>query len=307
MRIVSHIAAGGDISPISRENLVVDQVGVAKAGAGMVLTPEMMLIKQDLEQAIHEDQLSLMFQPKLRLVDGTVEGFEVLTRWNHPERGDISPTVFVQVAEATELIHPFTMWVIKAALSQLRVWHENGFCTSLSINVSVRNFAAPNFVNDVKALLDAFEIPPDSIELEITESALIQDSAVVLKRLLLLREIGVKLSIDDFGAGYASLAYLKMLPVDVLKIDRSFIAALDSSKADQRIVAWTIRLAHDFGMQVVAEGVETKAVVDVLQKMGCDMAQGYFIGRPMRADDVCAWWAANALHQVRAVPSALSR
>ena len=148
-------------------------------------------------------------------------------------------------------------------------------------------------------MLDEFEIHPASIELEITESALIQDSAIVCKRLLMLRDLGVKLSIDDFGAGYASLAYLKMLPVDVLKIDRSFIAALDSNKADQRIVAWTIRLAHDFGMQVVAEGVETKQVMDLLREMGGDMAQGYFIGRPMRADDAHAWWAANASSQAR--------
>ncbi|WP_199032682.1 EAL domain-containing protein [Ralstonia sp. ASV6] len=271
--------------------------GVAKGDNKDGAAPEMMLRKQDFEKAIGEEQLSLVFQPKVRLADGRGEGFEALTRWSHPEHGYISPEVFVQIAEACELIHPFTKWVMRRSFSQLRYWCHAGLRTSLSINVSVRNFASPHFVDDMRAMLDEFEIHPASIELEITESALIQDSAIVCKRLLMLRDLGVKLSIDDFGAGYASLAYLKMLPVDVLKIDRSFIAALDSNKADQRIVAWTIRLAHDFGMQVVAEGVETKQVMDLLREMGCDMAQGYFIGRPMRADDAHAWWAANASSQ----------
>ncbi len=270
---------------------------IAERGVGSIY-------QKDLEKAIENGQLSLVFQPKVRLADGRNEGFEVLTRWTHPERGHIAPDVFVRIAEETELIHPFTRWVMRRAFSQLQTWCRNGFRTSLSINVSVRNLAVPGFVNEVRGILDEFEISPELIELEITEGALIQDSSTVLKRLLLLQDLGVRLSIDDFGAGYASLAYLKMLPVDVLKIDRSFITALSSNRADQRIVAWTIRLAHDFGMRVVAEGVETKEVADLLRAMGCDMAQGYFFGHPMRADEVYSWSAAHALSQARVAPPA---
>lgn len=262
---------------------------------------------EELEKAIGEEQLSLVFQPKVRLFDRQVEGFEALTRWSHPERGQIPPEIFVRIAETTELIHPFTKWVMNGAISQLHAWHRDGILTSMSINASVRNFSEPNFVKEIRCVLDAYELDPELVELEITESALIRDSSVVLKQLLSLRDIGVQLSIDDFGAGYASLAYLKMLPVNVLKIDRSFITALDRSDTDRRIVAWTIRLAHDFGMQVVAEGVETQEVADVLLEMECDMAQGYFFGHPMRANDVQLWWMDCALQQAQAVAPALGR
>jgi len=297
MQIIAHSLVEVGASSIYRADLDADQCSVARTGMEIELTPEMMLIKHDLEQAINNEQLSLVFQPKVRLADGRIEGFEVLTRWTHPERGQISPEVFVKIAEATELIHPFTRWVMRRSFAQLQMWCENGFCTFLSINVSVRNLAAPNFVSEIKGIIDEFEIRTELIELEITEGALIRDSSTVLKRLLLLQDLGFKLSIDDFGAGYASLAYLKMLPVNVLKIDRSFITALNSNTADQRIVAWTIRLAHDFGMQVVAEGAETKEVAELLREMGCDMAQGYFVGHPMHADDVRSWCAANTLNQ----------
>ena len=295
---MSRSTVDGDVGLIYQKDLDFCESSVSRQEGEAGPRPEMMSIKSDLEQAITNEQLSLVFQPKVRLADGRLDGFEVLTRWKHPERGQVSPEIFVQIAEETELIHPFTIWVMRMSFCQLQKWRQDGFRTSLSINVSVKNFSAPNFVGEIRKAIDEFKVDPTQIEFEITESALIQDSPTVLNRLLLLRGLGVRLSIDDFGAGYASLAYLRMLPVDVLKIDRSFITALNSSKADQKIVAWTIQLAHDLGMRVVAEGVETAEVADLLRETGCDIAQGYFFGRPMCADEVYPW-AVNGLGQVR--------
>jgi EAL domain-containing protein (putative c-di-GMP-specific phosphodiesterase class I) len=233
------------------------------------------------------------YQPKVKLSDGALVGFEALARWTHPTEGPILPGVFVPLAETTELIYPFTLQVLRAAIEQLKSWLVHGHSVSVSVNISSNNLLDPDFVGQVSALLLEFGISPTQLELEVTESALMRDSDTALKRLFQLRDIGVKLSIDDFGTGYSSLAYLKTLPVHILKIDQSFIASLMTEEADRRIVESSIALAHSFDMQVVAEGVETSDVADLLVAMGCDIAQGYYYDRPAGAEEIAGRWLLN--------------
>ncbi len=243
-------------------------------------TARSLALKSDFVRAIREGGLSLVYQAKIRLADGTLAGFEALSRWTHPTEGPISPAVFVPLAETTELIYPFTHRVIGEAVAQLRAWQEQGYRPTVSVNVSANNVLHPDFAGQVRALLDEFGVSPEFIELEVTESTLMRDPDMALRQLGQLRDIGVKLAIDDFGTGYSSLAYLKRLPVQTLKIDRSFISSLTSEYADRCIVETSIHLAHSFGMEVVAEGVETSDVVHALKQMGCDIVQGFFYDRP---------------------------
>lgn len=247
-------------------------------------TPQLLSLKSDFARAIRDGGLTLAYQPKIRLHDEERLGYEALARWTHPVHGLVSPSVFVPLAETTELVHAFTNWVLRTALAQLSAWLQQGFRTSISVNVSANNLLSADFVEEVRAMLHVFNVPPERLELEVTESALMQDPGMGLAHLCALRNLGVRLAIDDFGTGYSSLAYLNRLPVDVLKIDRSFIASMEADTAARRIVEWTIRLAHGLGMLVVAEGVETSEVADLLLSMGCDMAQGYFYGRPANAE-----------------------
>jgi diguanylate cyclase (GGDEF)-like protein/PAS domain S-box-containing protein len=256
-------------------------------------TPASLALKSDFARAIRNGDLSLAYQPKVKLSDGALVGFEALARWTHPTEGPILPGVFVPLAETTELIYPFTLQVLRAAIEQLKSWLVHGHSVSVSVNISSNNLLDPDFVGQVSALLLEFGISPTQLELEVTESALMRDSDTALKRLFQLRDIGVKLSIDDFGTGYSSLAYLKTLPVHILKIDQSFIASLMTEEADRRIVESSIALAHSFDMQVVAEGVETSDVADLLVAMGCDIAQGYYYDRPAGAEEIAGRWLLN--------------
>jgi diguanylate cyclase (GGDEF)-like protein/PAS domain S-box-containing protein len=253
-------------------------------------TPRSLTFKSDFASAIRNGDLALAYQPKVRLSDGALVGFEALARWTHPSQGAISPGIFVPLAETTELIYPFTDRVIRIAMQQLKSWSLLGQRASVSVNVSVNNLLHRDFVARVRALLVEFDVRPEQLELEVTESALMRDPDTALMQLCQIRDIGVRLSIDDFGTGHSSLAYLKRLPVHILKIDRSFIASLMTEEADRRIVESAIGLAHSFNLEVVAEGVETAEVANLLTKMGCDIAQGYFFGRPAGAEEVAARW-----------------
>jgi diguanylate cyclase (GGDEF)-like protein len=253
-------------------------------------TPQSLAFKSDFARAIRDGDLFLAYQPKVRLCDGALVGFEALARWTHLSEGPISPGIFVPLAETTELIYPFTYRVLRAAIGQLKSWSLQGHRVSVSVNVSANNLLHPDFVEQVDALLLEFDVSPAQLELEVTESALMRDPDTALKHLCQIRDMGVQLSIDDFGTGHSSLAYLKRLPVQILKIDQSFIASLMTEVADRRIVESAIKLAHSFNMQVVAEGVETSDVADLLLAMGCDIAQGYFYDRPAGADEVAQRW-----------------
>ncbi len=253
-------------------------------------TPEMLALQSDLGKALREGSLSVAYQPKVRLADGELIGFEALARWTHPTMGPIAPSRFVPLADGTELVHAFAQYMLRAACAQLLAWTRRGHNVPVSVNISANNLLDSGFVEKVRAVLESFSMDPALLELEVTESAVIRHPDTMLKRLNEIRALGVRLSIDDFGTGYASLAYLKQLPVHTLKIDRSFITNLTEDTADQRIVRSSIQLAHSFGMTVVAEGVETSDTARELHAYGCEFAQGYYFGYPQAATEIEARW-----------------
>ena len=243
----------------------------------------------DLRRAIDENQLRLVFQPKVVLHDGSCHAAEALVRWQHPERGFIAPDQFIPFAEQTGFIRSITAWVIRQAMAQLAEWEARGLSVSLNVNVSTRDLLEQALPTLVREQLEATGIAPQRLCLEVTESGIMAEPARALATLQALHAMGVRLSIDDFGTGYSSLAYLKKLPVDELKIDRSFVTHLDRDAGDATIVRSTIELAHNLGLRVVAEGIETDAVRQRLIALGCDEAQGYWFSRPLSADDFWAW------------------
>ncbi len=243
----------------------------------------------DLRRAAEQHEFFLLFQPKLRLSDGHCDAAEVLIRWRHPQRGIVPPDRFIPFAEQTGAIKAITLWVLQHALNQLASWQQLGWQLSLNINVSTRDLGQPDFPALVDAALRRAGVAAASLCLEVTESAIMDDPAQALRCLQALNEMGVRLSIDDFGTGYSSLAYLKKLPVQELKIDRSFVSGLDRDEADVTIVRSTIDLAHHMGLAVVAEGIETEAVSQRLRSFGCDQAQGYLYSRPLPAMEFIAW------------------
>jgi len=249
-------------------------------------TPDRLALHTQLGRAIRRGNLELYYQPKIQLRDGTVIGYEALLRWPRKNSEMLQPGEFIPLAENTELIHPLTDWVLNAALRQLQQWQRQGLTTRLAINISTNNLRNPNFIREVKSILEQYRIEPGLIELEVTESTLMVDPELGLRCLHDLRRLGVLLSIDDFGTGYSSLAYLKQLPVQLLKIDRSFVSAMLRSASDELIVQSTITLAHSFDLQVVAEGVEDKATATALARMGCDITQGYYFGKPVPAGQI---------------------
>lgn len=246
-------------------------------------------IVSELGRAIRENQLCLYYQPKVRIDEGYCYGFEALIRWVHPELGFVPPGDFIPIAELTSMIHPLTAWVLEKAIEQCRRWQDQGMTLSIAVNLSARNLMDDNIPKLVARLLNKYKLPAMRLELEITESSIMTDPTRALRNLDALHELGVHLSIDDFGTGYSSLAYLKRLPVQTLKIDNSFVRNMLEDLQDELIVNSTINLAHNLGLTVVAEGVENEALLTRLSEMGCDEAQGYFIGRPMAALNADEW------------------
>jgi diguanylate cyclase (GGDEF)-like protein len=243
----------------------------------------------DLRRAVEEDQLTLAFQPKVFIDTGRCHAAEALVRWRHPDRGLIGPAEFIAFAEQTGFIRSITAWVIRHALRQLTQWQQQGLTISLSVNVSTRDLTEPDLHALIGEQLQHTGMAPERLCLEITEGAIMEDPERALKSLQALHAMGVRLSIDDFGTGYSSLAYLKKLPMDELKIDRSFVTNLDTDPDDAAIVRSTIDLAHNMGLRVVAEGVETEPVLQRLRAFGCDEVQGYLLSRPLAAEELTAW------------------
>jgi EAL domain-containing protein (putative c-di-GMP-specific phosphodiesterase class I) len=208
-------------------------------------------------------------------------GFEALIRWIHPELGFVPPNDFIPIAEMTSMIHPLTAWVVENAIAQAKQWQMQDLDLSVAVNLSARNLMDENIPKMVARLLNQYQLPAERLELEITESAIMTDPTRAMRILDQLHELGVLLSIDDFGTGYSSLAYLKRLPVHTLKIDNSFVRNMLGDRQDEIIVHSTINLAHNLGLKVVAEGVENEELLEALNQLGCDEAQGYFIARPM--------------------------
>jgi EAL domain-containing protein (putative c-di-GMP-specific phosphodiesterase class I) len=216
---------------------------------------------------------------------------EALLRWQHPERGSIAPARFIPFAEQTGFIREITPWVLETAVRQAAAWHAAGLDIAVSANLSTLDLLDPHLGRRVRGLLETHAVPARRLCLEITESALMDDPAQAQAHLDELAALGIKLSIDDYGVGQASLAYLKSLPVDELKLDRSFITAITESPRNAAIVESTIMLSHALGLTVVAEGVETPAELRWLREHGCDIAQGYGIARPMTAAQLQDWLA----------------
>ena len=246
-------------------------------------------LKSELREAIQTDQLCLHYQPQIDHRSQRIVGLEALVRWNHPQRGFLSPDSFIPLAEDMGLIGSLTHWVLRTALTQLVALHQQGHLLTMAVNLSARNLHDMELPASVLALLAESGASPEYLTLEITESAVMANPIDGLAILTELDRMGVTLAIDDFGTGYSSLAYLKRLPVDELKIDKSFVTDMAENDNDAVIVRSTIDLAHNLGLKVTAEGVETQSAWDVLEILGCDCSQGYFMGRPMPVDKLEAW------------------
>jgi len=248
-------------------------------------------VTRALHLALDERQFELHYQPKIDLVSGDIMGVEALIRWRHPERGLVSPADFIPIAEETGLIVPMGEWVLATACAQAKAWQSDWQANiSVAVNVSARQFRQHDLPATVRRVLAETGLPPHSLELELTESLLMQQTDVVVNALRAIRDMGVSLALDDFGTGFSSLTYLRSFPLNVLKIDRSFVSGVDTIEADAAITRAIIGMAHSLGLSVVAEGVETAAQLDFLKHQHCDVAQGYLLGRPMPASELAKVW-----------------
>jgi len=243
----------------------------------------------ELQSAIDNDQLVLHYQPKLDLHTHRVVGMEALVRWEHPKHGLLHPSEFVHLAEQTGLIQSLTRWVLRQAMKEYTQCHCYEAGLLLSINLSMRDLMGKNFPETLFELVKEGEMLFGNLKLEITETALMEQPVVAIEAMERLNDMGLRLSIDDFGIGYSSLAYLKQLPVSELKIDKSFVQALPQDANSEVIVRSTIDLAHKLGMKVVAEGIESKEVLNILTNLGCDIAQGFFVSKPLVLIDMLSW------------------
>jgi diguanylate cyclase (GGDEF)-like protein len=253
-----------------------------------------LLMLGDLRRALDtSDQLQLYYQPKVGLGTGELDGVEALVRWQHPTRGMINPGDFIPMAETTGLITRLTLHVLRLAVVQARTWLDDGLTVPIAVNLSPRCLLDPHLVGHVTGLLDEYKLPSALLRLEVTETAVMANPALATATLTELHDLGIRLSIDDYGTGYSSMAYLKSLPVDELKVDRTFVLDMDRDQEDAVLVRGAIELGHNLGMTVVAEGVEGAAHVDALRALGCDIAQGYHYARPMPAADLKQWIAAQ--------------
>jgi EAL domain-containing protein (putative c-di-GMP-specific phosphodiesterase class I) len=234
----------------------------------------------------------LHYQPKINLRTNEVEGVEALVRWLHPSEGLLGPGEFVGMAEDTGLIKPLTFWVLHTALLQCRVWHQMGVNLNVAVNLTPDMLREPELVEIITAHLESTDALPEWLTLEITESAVMADPEQAKGTLGRLRSIGVRISIDDFGTGYSSLAYLRDLPVNEVKIDRSFVAEMKSRSEHDCIVRAVVDLGHNLGLQVVAEGVEDQSTIERLATLGCDQVQGFHFTRPLPPVEFARWLTA---------------
>ena len=250
-----------------------------------------------LREAIEHGTLDLEYQPKVDLASGCVAGVEALVRWRHAELGDISPGEFVPLAEDRGLIGPLSAWVLAESGRQCRAWEGHGLDVAISANISAQNLYDPGLVKWLQHLFDR-GLQPGQLTLELTETQVVADLPMATQILRRLRRLGAKLSIDDFGTGYSSLSYLSKLPLDELKIDRSFVLDLEAGPQGTAVVQTIIDLGHDLGLRVVAEGVESDESVATLDALGCDQVQGFHVSRPLAADALEDWLRADTCRAV---------
>ncbi|MDO6564499.1 bifunctional diguanylate cyclase/phosphodiesterase [Amphritea sp. 1_MG-2023] len=252
-------------------------------------SPKQLTLMSELHHAIENQELELFYQPKVRTQDGVLSGAEALVRWNHPKHGVLAPDLFIPLMERSRLIQGLTCWVIQEGFTQCAQWHQQGLDIVLSINLSAKDLNNPELPDLISGIKGATGVNPQWITLEITESSLMTDPEAALAVINRIHAMGFQFSIDDYGTGYSSLSYLKQLPLKELKIDRSFVTDILQSESDAVIVNATINLAHNLGLEVTAEGVEDAATLALLTTEGCDLVQGFHLGRPMPESMFTQW------------------
>ena len=253
----------------------------------------------DLRRAIQEDQLELMFQPKIGFDPIKIRGVEALVRWNHPQHGMVTPDSFIPLAEQTGVIEPLTIWVLNAALREYSNWRESGIEIPVAVNLSPVTLHDRNFSRDVEKILEILNVPSQALSFEITESAIMSDVARATETVNRLHAMGVGISIDDFGTGYTSLSYIRKLPVREIKVDKSFVMGMRETSDDAVIVRSIVELGHNLSLSVVAEGIEDTETWDLLGNLKCNIAQGFLMSRPLPAHNVLPWiqsseWSGHA-------------
>lgn len=282
-------------SLIRRANAAMHQAKPARGGHAMYISGQeqenvrRMALMADLQRAIRHDELSLHYQPKIEISTRRLCGAEVLVRWQHPQHGMVSTQELIMLVEQAGMITPLTTWILEAAFRQSHAWQSAGQAQALAINLSALDLYDSGLVDRIGGLISTWGIAPGLIQFELTESALMADPVDAVETLTRLKRLDVDLLVDDYGTGYSSLSYLQKLPVDGLKIDQSFVTPMVASRDSATIVSSTIELGHNLGLKVVAEGVESEAVWKRLAVLGCDIAQGYLISRPMPAQQFQEW------------------
>jgi diguanylate cyclase (GGDEF)-like protein len=272
--------------------------------SAQVNQPSRLVLLGDLRRALQQqDQLHLHYQPKVGLHENQLCGVEALVRWQHPTRGNVPPDEFIPIAESTGLINRLTTLVLELAAGQARAWLDDGLEVPVAVNLSPRCLLDAGFVDRVRDLLAAHRLPARLLRLEVTESAVMTNPALAMSILTSLHDLGIRLSIDDYGTGYSSMAYLKQLPVDELKVDRTFVMNMATSDNDAVLVRGAIELGHNLGLSVVAEGVEKAEDVVALNEFGCDVAQGYHYARPMPPGQVRAWLQSSGVGHADTAPA----
>jgi diguanylate cyclase (GGDEF)-like protein len=271
-----------------------ESLDVQSAGRLGVLT--------DFRRVLESGQIVVYYQPIVNASDSRLVGAEGLVRWEHPELGLIPPGDFIPTVERSQLIRPLTRHVLEQAIAQCAAWRRANADLSVSVNLSVRNLLDRDLPGEVERLLSSFGVPPDALQLEITESMLMSDPDRSAATVLALTDLGVRIAVDDFGTGYSSLANLRRLPIDELKVDRSFVSHMLQNDSDRIIVGSTINLGHDLGLRVTAEGVEDVSTMDHLAQLGCDLVQGFHISKPVPPETLSAWMGEQG-HPLLASPS----
>jgi diguanylate cyclase (GGDEF)-like protein len=260
-------------------------------------------VLSDFRRALASDEIVVYYQPIVDLCGARLRGAEALVRWEHRELGLLAPGSFIQTVEQSGLIGPLTRYVLERSMAECTAWRRTGLDLSVSVNLSVRNLLDRDLPRDISRLLGTYHLPPQALQLEITESMIMSDPERALAIVTRLSELGIRLSVDDFGTGYSSLANLRRLPINELKIDRSFVSPMLQDESDLIIVRSTINLAHDLSLRVIAEGVEDEPTLDCLAELGCDRAQGYYLSRPLPPDAFSAWSRARTAMQAETFPA----